>query len=99
MPSGEAGRDSRFKVWQDYKTIPWPFEELAPPAPFEFCQMWEYKNYQGYIDSLSATQRFVYEQGFHPLKTVEGRLKSAWGDLSRKRLVTWKLILRVGRKK
>jgi SAM-dependent methyltransferase len=79
-----------------YKTIPFPFEEITPPA-FAMEVMWDLKQFAGFLDSWSATQRYKAEHGRHPLEQLWPELVSAWGDENQARPVRWPLHFRIGR--
>ena len=79
-----------------YQTIPFPFEEIVPPA-FVMEVKWNLQQFAGFLDSWSATQRFKAQKGKHPLETIWHELVSAWGDEHEPRLIRWPLYFRIGR--
>jgi SAM-dependent methyltransferase len=81
-----------------YKTLPFPFEELAPPA-FVMEAHWDLDQFAGFLDSWSATQRYKAQNGHHPLEVIWQDLAAAWGDEKETRLVRWPLYFRIGRKR
>ena len=81
---------------EKYETIPFPFEEMAPP-PFVMEIYWNLVQLAGFFDSWSATQRYKAEKGHHPLELIWDKLVSAWGDENEARLIRWPLHFRVGR--
>ena len=81
---------------EQYKTLPFPFEELTPPA-FSMQANWDLDQFAGFLDSWSATQRYKAQAGHHPLELIWDQLLAAWGDENTKRLVRWPLYFRVGR--
>ena len=83
-------------VEEGYRTLPFPFEELAPPA-FEMVHSWNLEHALGYFGSWSSTQRYRKDTGQDPLLLIIDELKAAWGDPERVRDVVWPLNLRVGR--
>jgi SAM-dependent methyltransferase len=84
----------RVHVISGYQTIPFPFEELSPPA-LEMRARWNLAQLLGYLNTWSATKAFIKRNGFNPTETLE--LQSAWGDPSRLRTVHWAFYIRVGR--
>lgn len=86
------------RAWVDaeYRTIPFPFEEIAAPA-FEMTASWNLPTLVGYMNTWSATKRFEKARGFNPLERLENEFVAAWGDPMIVRTVRWKLTLRVGR--
>ena len=79
-----------------YKTIPFPFEEIASP-PFVMKASWDLDDFAGFLDSWSATQRYKSQEGHHPLELIWQELKAAWGDENETRLIRWLLHVRIGR--
>jgi SAM-dependent methyltransferase len=83
-------------VEEGYRTLPFPFDELAPPR-FKMVQSWNLERVLGYLESWSATQRYRKDTGRDPLALIADQLKAAWGDPERERDVVWPLNVRVGR--
>ena len=83
---------------QRYETIPFPFEEIIPPA-FEMEIHWNLIQLAGFLDSWSATQRYRAQKGEHPLELIWDKLTAAWGDENEPRLIRWPLHFRIGRNK
>ena len=79
-----------------YKTIPFPFAEITPPA-FVMEVNWNLLQFAGFLDSWSATQRYKAQKGQHPLDVIWDKLLTAWGDENQKRLIRWPLHFRIGR--
>jgi hypothetical protein len=78
-----------------YQTLPFPLDELAPPA-FAMAAEWSLPALLGYLDTWSATRRYLRQHGRHPLEQLRKPLARAWGR-SATRTVTWPLFMRVGR--
>ena len=83
---------------QKYQTIPFPFEEIAPPQ-FAMEMNWDLLQFAGFLDSWSATQRYKAQRGQHPLEVLWDKFSEAWGDENQKRLVRVPLHFRIGRNK
>ena len=83
---------------EQYKTIPFPFEEITPPS-FMMEINWTLIQLAGFLDSWSATQRYKAQEGRHPLEFIWPKLVAAWGDENKIRLVRWPLYFRIGRHK
>ena len=81
---------------EEYKTIPFPFEEIVPPS-FVMEVNWNLIQFAGFLDSWSATQRYKAQKGHHPLEIIWDQLLAAWGDENEPRLVRWPLHFRIGR--
>lgn len=89
-------------VAEGYRTIPFPFAEIAPPA-FSMQAEWTREAFMGYLSTWSATKRATRDLGYDVLaRAAQGSglpdrsLTAAWGDAER-RLVIWPLIVRAGR--
>jgi len=82
---------------EKYKTLPFPFEEILPPA-FEMQADWNLSQLAGFLDSWSATQRYKEQKGSHPLEVIWEPLLQAWGNEREPRLIRWPLHFRIGRK-
>ena len=83
---------------EEYKTLPFPFEEIIPPA-FVMEINWNLIQFAGFLDSWSATQRYKAQKGHHPLDLIWHKLVGAWGDEIEQRLIRWPLHFRIGRNK
>lgn len=79
-----------------YRTLPFPFEEIPPPALHLEIE-WDLNQLAGFLASWSAAQKYLEENGRHPLEVIWPRLSAVWGDAEHRRLLRWPLYLRVGR--
>lgn len=87
----------RFRYVDDYyRSLPFPFEEVQPPA-FEMQAGWVLDQLAGFLDSWSASRRYLRERGRHPLSLIWQELSQAWGAPDAQRTVRWPLFIRVGR--
>lgn len=86
----------RALVETGYRSIDFPFEEVAAPA-FAMRAAWNLARLLGYFSSWSATGRYIEARGTDPVATLAERLAAAWGDPEASRTVTWPLAVRVGR--
>jgi len=85
----------RSLVETGYRTIPFPFVEIAAPE-FPMVAPWTVDHLLAYLRSWSATQRYIKALGEDPVSLIEPDLRAAWGDPARKRDVRWQFHLRVG---
>ncbi|HEX4343737.1 MAG TPA: class I SAM-dependent methyltransferase [Verrucomicrobiae bacterium] len=85
-------------VEEGYRTIPFPFTEIAPPA-FRMESHWTLEQLLGYFSTWSATSRYVKANGKNPIEPLAASLAPVWGDPTKTRPVVWPLVVRVGRKK
>lgn len=81
----------------EYKTIPFPFEEIVPPL-FAIEVNWNLIQFAGFLDSWSATQRYKAQNGHHPLDLVWKDFVTAWGGENEPRPIRWPLYFRIGRR-
>ena len=86
----------RVHVDAAYRTLPFPFEEIAAPS-LPMIAHWNVEHFLAYLRSWSATQRYIKANGHDPVALVEPELRAAWGDAARVREVRWQFHLRAGR--
>lgn len=83
-------------VQQGYRTIPFPWDEIAPP-PFTLQTQWTLDQVIGYFASWSSVQKYRERHGDEdPLAAVRRELATVWPAGNTVRL-NWPLYLRVGR--
>ncbi|WP_346291751.1 class I SAM-dependent methyltransferase [Sphaerothrix gracilis] len=78
-----------------YQTMSFPFKPIAAPQ-FQMEATWSFEQLLGYLNTWSATQRFLRRRQIHPVELVQDDLAQAWGDLSDRKQVIWPLHLRLG---
>ena len=81
-----------------YETLPFPFEEIVPPA-FVMKIDWNLNQFAAFLDSWSASQRYKAQKGHHPLEILWPAMLAAWGNENDQRLIRWPLHFRIGRNK
>jgi ubiquinone/menaquinone biosynthesis C-methylase UbiE len=82
-------------VQDAYVNIPFPFQQIR--APQFFCEKkMNLDDFIGYLNTWSATQRFINKNNFNLLDKLGDELHAAWGSDEQK-TIRWKLILKVGR--
>lgn len=86
----------RRHVENGYAELPFPFEAIAAP-PFAMACDWTLAQYQAYLRTWSASNRYLRATGRDAVAETAGRFTAAWGDPDRPRRVEWPLGLRVGR--
>jgi SAM-dependent methyltransferase len=79
-----------------YRTVAFPFEELALP-PLAIEQTLTLDQLAGYLRTWSATQRYVRERGADPVTPLIAEIRAVWGDVTRARPARWPLFVRAGR--
>lgn len=82
-------------VEEGYRTLAFPFAELIPPQ-FAIEVEWSLPELIGYLQSWSATQRFVEQNGVDPTLELADAIAADWGDMHTRRGIRWPLALRAG---
>lgn len=93
---GPCWPPERRYVEEQYRTLPFPLEEIAAPA-FAMAAEWTLAQLTGYLGTWSAVQRYRQERGADPLALIADELAAAWGAAETLRHVRWPLFMRVGR--
>lgn len=88
-------KENRF-VEQEYKTIPFPFHEINCPS-FVSQKEFNLKEFITYLNTWSATQKFIIKTGIDPTIDLQKQLLAIWGSADTKKIITWKLIMKAGR--
>jgi len=83
-------------IEENYRTLPFPFEEIAPPQ-FVMEDEWDLGQLTGFLDSWSATQKYIKQNEKHPVKEIWDELSADWQDEKKKRLIRWALYFRIGK--
>ena len=78
-----------------YRTLRFPFEEIAIDAPAMVAE-WSLPQLLGYISTWSAVARYRQVTGHDPMTELAGRLVPLWADPSAPRRVEWQLSVRAG---
>jgi SAM-dependent methyltransferase len=78
-----------------YRTLPFPYEELATPA-FELCLHWDAATTLHYVGTWSAVQRYRAALDADPLPQLQALLEVAWPGGGVREL-RWPIHLRLGR--
>ncbi|NJL07502.1 MAG: methyltransferase domain-containing protein [Methylacidiphilales bacterium] len=86
----------RRHVEAGYRTLPFPFPEIVPPA-LAITVDWRLADLLGYIDTWSAVRAMEKASGRGPMDRFAEDLAAAWGDPDRARPIRFPLSLRVGR--
>jgi SAM-dependent methyltransferase len=86
----------RALVEAGYRSVPFPFDELRPPA-FDMAHDWLLSELLAYLRTWSATLAFIRARGIDPVTAFGAELASLWGADQRRRRVRWPLSLRIGR--
>jgi SAM-dependent methyltransferase len=82
-------------VESGYRTLPFAFAELTPPA-FEMQEDWSLAQLIGFIRSWSATARHFERNAVDPAAALAESLATVWGNPVESRRIKWPLSLRIG---
>lgn len=82
-------------VVEKYETIPFPFQQIDCPH-FSSDKHLKRSDFIGFLNTWSATQRFIKENKYNPTDALSDALKEFWDDDCEK-LVRWKLVVKIGR--
>jgi SAM-dependent methyltransferase len=82
-------------VDEEYRTLPFPFAEVATPRLVNE-ERWRLDRLLGYVATWSACRRYRQATGRDPIKMMQDELTAAWGEPSRERPVRWPIFLRAG---
>jgi hypothetical protein len=83
-------------VHEQYRTLPFPFDELTPPN-LTMETHWGVEDIFGFLQSWSGSANFEKRRGEGPIQQIREQLIDAWGKNRGKRRLQWRLFLRVGR--
>ena len=86
----------RRHVEDGYRSLPFPFQEIALP-PLAIEVQWRLDDLLGYVRTWSAVKAAEKALGSNPVDALAGALQEAWGDPAARRRVTWPLSIRAGR--
>jgi SAM-dependent methyltransferase len=82
-------------VVEHYRTLPFPFEEIAAPE-FAVEATWSLADLFGYLSSWSAAQKYKDSHRADPLDKKRVEFQAAWGPET-DRAVRWPLYLHAGK--
>jgi len=83
-------------VKENYKTIPFPFEEIITPK-FTISVKLDLIQILKYIETWSAVQKYRLERKTDPVELIKNELRQYWKDELERKTVTWEMNLKVGR--
>lgn len=87
--------EARTLVDNRYTTIEFPFEEIPTP-PFTIRVSWTRNHLAGYLESWSATQKYIRTHNTNPVPGLMKTLHTAWPE-GVQHTVSFPVFLRLGR--
>ena len=64
----------RVFVEQDYKTLPFPFDEIENPG-FEYRVEWSLFQMEGYLNTWSAVHNYIRERSINPVSDLMNKVR------------------------
>lgn len=74
-------------VENKYVTIPFPFQQISSPE-FLYEKMMNLNDLIGYLNTWSATQRFINKNKFNPTEQLEEDLANVWENIESEKKLT-----------
>jgi len=78
---------------ENYATIPFPFKEIEAKK-FTNHFTWTFEQLTGYLETWSAVQHYIKQNGNNPVDSIRGELQVSWEESNKQ--VTFPLLLRIG---
>ena len=82
-------------IEQEYRTIPFPFDEITSPA-FDMVEQWTLDRLLGYLRTWSAVSRYREVHRLDPVIALGRDIAREWGAEDDARQVRWPLAMRIG---
>jgi SAM-dependent methyltransferase len=79
-----------------YRTLDFPFEEIAIASP-PMTGHWTLGQLLGYVSTWSAVAKCREVTGGDPVLELQARLEPLWGDPARRCRIEWPIAVRAGR--
>jgi SAM-dependent methyltransferase len=83
-------------VHDRYATLPFPFDEIAAPS-FSMRAEWNLAELTAFLETWSASQRYLRERGTRATDRIAAELAQLWGDPASRRLLECPIFVRAGR--
>lgn len=80
---------------EEYKTIPFPFEELSCPDLYSTLY-WSFEHFMGYLNTWSAVQHFMKDKGYNPVDKLALLIAPFWAKNEIKK-ASFPILLRAGK--
>ena len=93
---GDYWPPERRHVYDEYRSIPFPFERIAAPS-LSLEDEWNAAQLAGYMRTWSATTKYRAKRGEDPIVAIERELGEIWGDPAVRKRIVWPLIVIAGR--
>ncbi len=94
---GDFWDPQRKHVDDEYKTIPFPFEEIKLKGRYEIKRSWTLSELMGYFSSWSAVRHYIRDRNQDPIALIVSDLRHAWPEGTDHLDVTFPVFTRIGR--
>src|SRR5712675_1116229 len=84
----------RRHVDEEYRNIPFPFEEIKNPG-FATRVQWNLEELEGYLNTWSAAQRYLQINKISPVNELMNKIKAKPG-IDRKVQLVFPIFMRIG---
>lgn len=84
-------------VFDNYLTLPFPFEDIEQPEPFSLVVEWNIAQLIGYCSTWSATENYIKAQGVDPIQTWFEGIVDKYPDTEKRYRIIFPLRMRIGR--
>ncbi|TGN29394.1 class I SAM-dependent methyltransferase [Empedobacter tilapiae] len=92
---GKYWDKERKYIDEDYKTIPFPFDEIESPK-FENIQQWSLDHLIGYLNTWSAVKHFIKQNNYNPIEQLQTEIEKVWGNDTTK-AIHFPILIRIGK--
>lgn len=92
---GKYWDKERKYIDDNYKTIPFPFDEIQAPN-FVNTQYWTLEHLIGYLNTWSAVKHFIKQNKYNPIDKLQIEIEQFW-DNDQIKQIHFPLLLRIGR--
>jgi SAM-dependent methyltransferase len=83
-------------VDQEYKTIPFPFNEIKIDKSFSIKNIWSLENLEGYLNSWSGVQNFIKDKNYNPVNHVIDEIKKVTNE-NQQMNIEFPIFMKIGK--
>lgn len=93
---GKYWDSERKYIDEAYRTIPFPFQEIATPG-FEIEAEWNLTQLEGYFNTWSSVQKYIARHQVNPVQEVIHQIQPYWQPTEGKKQIRFPVFMRAGR--
>jgi ubiquinone/menaquinone biosynthesis C-methylase UbiE len=90
--TGPYWDEERKYIDDRYESIAFPFEDVQTHA-FEIVKQWDVLTLEGFLNTWSAVQHFIRQEGYHPVPAFIERLQRTWAE-EEERVIRFPIFLK-----